>query len=83
MTRKKLDQIIDHLWKHREYLRFYPDFDYPFYGGLKSKMNSASPEAVDAMQEIWGEFTNGDYDTKLEFREYYEEELIRLGEIIR
>lgn len=82
MTTAKLNFIIDHLWKHREYLRFHHDFDFPFYGGLKSKMNT-SPESVDAMQEIWGEFTNGVYDTKKEFREYYVAELLRLGEVIK
>lgn len=83
MTHKKLKEIIDHLWKHREYLYHSHTFDYPFYGGLKSKMRSASPEAVDAMQLIWGEFTNGDYISKVEFKSHYIEALKELGEVIK
>jgi hypothetical protein len=82
MKQAKLNLIIDHLWKHREYLYFHHTFDYPFYGGLKSKMNT-SPESVDAMQQIWGEFTNGVYTTKKEFKQYYIEALFELGETIK
>jgi len=82
MTTKKINQLIDHLWKHREYLRYVEEFDYPFYGGFKSKMGNCSPEAVDAMQNIWFRFISGDYDTKKSFRISYEIELAVLGEKI-
>jgi hypothetical protein len=81
MKEAKLKQIIDHLWVHREYLQLHPRFDYPFYGGLKSKMNG-SPESVDAMQNIWHLFTGCEFKSKNEFLGRYVVELIRLGEKI-
>lgn len=81
MKEAKFLQIVDHLWSHRDYLKFHPQFDFPFYGGLKSKMDGVSSEGVDAMQNIWHDFTST-YKSKPEFRRCYEIELYRLGEQI-
>lgn len=83
MTRDKFNEIINHLWYYHDVLAdMYPDFDYPSYGGLKSKMNDQSPEAVDAMQEIWENLIEGDYKTRSEFSKMYEGALFRIGEVI-
>jgi len=50
MTKKLFKTITDHIWEHKEYLRHVTEFEYPWYGGLKSKIGNASVEAVDAMQ---------------------------------
>lgn len=81
MTKNKLKLYIDHLWDMREYLCC-REFDYPFYGGLKSKFTS-SPEACDAFQNIWHIFTAGDYKSKKQFISAYIKELSRLGEKIK
>lgn len=83
MTRIKFNMIVTHIWRHREYLRPHQSFDFPFYGGLKSRMKFASPEVVDAMQNIWDDFTKGTYSTKAEFRKAYLNELIRIGEPVK
>ena len=82
MTKKQFNLYTEHLWKMREYLSFCEQFDYPWYGGLKSKFNG-SPEACDAMQNIWHEFIHNFYKTKKQFQNAYKTELKRLGENVR
>lgn len=82
MKIKKFNEITDHIWKYREYLELIDEFDYPWYGGLKGKMGCCSPEAVDAMQNIWHDFQNG-YKTKKRFQNEYKKELKRIGENIK
>ena len=81
MTTEKFNLYTDHVWKMREYLCFCEAFDYPWYGGLKSKF-VGSAEACDAMQDIWIPFINNDYKTKKQFKAAYKKELKRLGEDI-
>ncbi len=83
MTKSKLKETIDHLWRYRDYLKPHNQFDYPFYGGLKGKMGRQSPESVDAMQSIWSHFINGEFKTKKEFMSRYRSRLISLGEKVR
>jgi hypothetical protein len=82
MTIKKFNLYTEHIWKMREYLTFCEQFDYPWYGGLKSKFEG-SPEACDAFQNIWNEFINGQYKTKNQFKFAYKTELKRLGENVK
>ncbi len=82
MTLKKFNLYINHIWKMRDYLRCNEDFDYPFYGGLKSKFTGSS-EACDAFQNIWHDFCNGSYATKQQFQNAYKTELNRLGEDVK
>ena len=82
MTKKQFDLYTDHIWKMREYLSFCEEFDYPFYGGLKSKF-TGSPEACDAFQNIWHKFTNEQYKTKKQFQNAYKTEFERLGESVK
>lgn len=88
MTKKLFKTITDHVWEHREYyLRFdkHCTFDYPFYGGLKNKIGTASPEAVDAMQNIWQLFVHvsSNITNKKQFLSLYKNELNRLGESVK
>lgn len=83
MTFKKFEQICDHIWEYREYLQLIDQFDYPFYGGLKSKIGNCSPEVVDAMQNIWHEFQSNEFKTKKQFKSAYKQELARIGEWVR
>lgn len=82
MTIKKFNEITDHIWKFREYLQLIDTFDYPWYGGLKGKMGCCSPEAVDAMQNIWWKFQRQEFKTKHDFQKVYKQELKALGEKI-
>jgi hypothetical protein len=82
MTINKFNEICDHIWKYKEYLRLIEEFDYPFYGGLKSKMNG-SPESVDAIQNIWFDFQLEKFKTKKQFKSAYKQELKRIGELIK
>ncbi len=79
MTFKKFTLYTDHIWKMREYLQQIDQFDYPWYGGLKSKF-TGSPEACDAFQNIWHSFCTGEYQTKSQFKNAYKIELNRIGE---
>lgn len=81
MKKHIFDATINHLWQHRFY--YYDDhlFDFPFYGGIPRKINRTfSSEAVDAMQNVWEEFTNDFYKTKKQFASAYKVELKILGE---
>ena len=82
MTKKKFKEITDHVWKYREYLQLIDGFDYPWYGGLKGRAGRCSPEAIDAMQNIWGEFQSGEIKTKRKFVSVYKTEMKRIGEFV-
>ncbi len=81
MKAKTFNLYTEHIWKMREYLIFCEEFDYPWYGGLKSKFTGPA-EAYDAMQSIWPQFVNGDFKTKKQLKKAYKAELKRLGEKI-
>lgn len=83
MKIEKFNLYTDHIWKMREYLQQIDQFDYPWYGGLKRKFFSASPEACDAFQNIWHHFCEGKYKSKLQFRNAYKTELKRIGEDVK
>lgn len=80
MTQELFDKITDFVWTHRGYAE-HNDFDYPFYFGLASEMQEASPEVVDAMQNIWCGLIYM-FDTKRNFVYAYRKELEKLGEKI-
>ena len=77
MKSKDAQFYIDHLWNHREYYFVDRMFDYPFYGGLKSKFKG-SPEACDAIQFLWSSLVNNKFKTK---RQFYSEFKLRLNEL--
>lgn len=78
MTENQFDLYTEHLWKMREYLWFCEEFEYPWYGGLKSKFNGSS-EWCDAMQSIWVQFIRGHYKTIKQFQSAYKTELKKNG----
>lgn len=99
MTETKFKLIVDFIWKNRKKYQKLMDedldgsFDYPDYGGLPKKISyTLSPEAVDALQDIWSEVTGrniynkpylGAFKTKREFVKSYKKRLFELGEPIK
>lgn len=83
MTKNKFQFIVNHVWKFRAFLRYLPEFDYPFYGGLKSQMGTCSPESVDAMQNIWESLFDGSIKNKRELAARYSKELSKVGELVK
>jgi len=72
-------EATDIIWNNRFCLS--EDFDYPEYGDLPERISvTFSPEAVDAMQYIWGAITS--FKTKKDFISEYKKTLFELGEAI-
>lgn len=57
-------------------------FDYPDYGGLNQIFYNGSPEACDAMQDIWEYLTAGRFLNYEMFADSYADVLHELGEEI-
>lgn len=90
MKKSAFNNHTKFLWTQRSILNkveqrghhLYPTFDYPEYAGLYGKFN-ASPEACDAMQELWPDFLNQKFKTLSQFRKTYQDNLIGVGEKIK
>jgi hypothetical protein len=81
MKNKDAQFYINHLWNHREYYSEDNIFDYPFYGGLKSKFK-ASPEVCDVIQFLWVDLVKNKFKTKRKFYSAFRRKLNELGEKI-
>lgn len=85
MTKKTFNEITDFYWKHRDFY-FSEDFvpDYPNYACLPAKLTVMSPEAVDALQDIWCDiFQSEVVKTKKQFRQSWKAAMKELGENVK
>ena len=96
MTKRMFERMTELLWNKRKEIREgmirqeVDIFDYPDYGELpKYIANSLSPEAVDAMQDVWSYLVNLNlgfqevpehFKRLREFRSAYKQRLWELGE---